>query len=276
MALRTTQQITQYFETFQDTDVVFTKEVIRSIGLLTKNVFLKHGGQQIPCVIYSTSMRGAKVVANVQSDVFGRLSGANTALSLRFSFQPTDKPDPISFYVTCKVAGFSPYGEGKQELNFVSLVYPHRPSDDLISILGHLLETNINSKKRREERIVVTVDNLPKLGLKSKDAVVYIQNVPRKCIVRDLSFGGSLIIIPGFARFLLNRPAVLHLEIEDISESVRLPGSIVRIEPVAERDDIAAIAIAFDETSIPLAYKMRLSEYLSSTRQTSRTAAAGE
>lgn len=276
MALLTAQQITRYFETFQETDVVFTKEVIRSIGLLPKNVFLKHGGRQIPCVIYSSSMTGAKVIANVKSETFVKMAGTNTSISLRFSFQQTDKPDPISFYVTCKIAGFNPYGKGNQELNFVSLVYPHRPSDDLISILGHLLETNINSKKRREERIIVTVDSLPKLGLKSKDALVYIQNVPRKCIVRDLSFGGSLLIIPGFAKFLLQRSVVLHLELEDVSEPVKLAGTIVRIEPVSDRDDIAAIAIAFDEARVPLAYKMRISEYLSSTKQPSRTAAAGE
>lgn len=276
MALLTAQQINRYFEMYQGTDVVFTKEVIRTIGLVAKNVFLKHGGRQVPCVIYSTSMKGAKVIASVKSETFARLTGVNTSVSLRFSFQRPDKPDPISFYVTCKVAGFSPYGQGNQKLNFVSLVYPQRPSDDLISILGHLLETNINSKKRKEERIIVTVDSIPKLGLKSKDALVYIQNVPRKCIVRDLSFGGSLLIIPGFAKFLLNKPVVLHLELEDGASPLRVAGSIVRIEPVAEREDIAAIAIAFDESSVPLAYKMRISEYLSTAKQISRTAESRE
>lgn len=277
MALLTAQQITRYYEMFREVDVIFTKEVIKSVGLLTKNVYLKHVGRQIPCVIYSTSMVGAKIIANVRSETFVRIHNSKNILSLRFSFQQNDKPDPLSFYVTCKIGGFSPYGKDKQELNFVSLSYPQRPSDDLIAVVGNLLETNINSKKRREERIVVTVDVVQKLGLKSKDAVVYIQNVPRKCIVRDLSFGGTRLIIPGLAKFLLNKPAVLHLEFEEVSNPIKLAGSIIRIEPVADREDIAAIAIAFDEQSVPLTYKMRLSEYLSATKQVSKsTAATGE
>ncbi len=274
MALLTAQQITRYYETYHDVDVIFTREVIKSVGLLAKNCYLKHLGRQIPCVIYSTSLSGAKIIANVKSDTFVRIRSSKNAVSLRFSFQQNDKPDPLSFYVTCKIAGFNPYGKENRELNFVSLSYPQRPSDDLIKIVGGLLETNVNSKKRKEERIIVSVDSVQKLGLKSKDAVVYIQSVPRKCIVRDLSFGGTRLIIPGLAKFLQNKPAVLHLEFESKNEPVKLAGSIIRIEPISERDDIAAIAVAFDEQSVPLSYKMRINEYLSATRQSSKSAAA--
>lgn len=277
MALLTAQQISRYYEMFREVDVIFTKEVIHTLGLVTKNCYLKHVGQQIPCVIYSTSMSGAKIVANVKSDTFARLHGTKDLLSLRFSFQQPDKPDPLSFYVTAKIVGFSPYGKDNQELNFVSLTFPQRPSDDLISILGNLLETGVNSKKRKEERIIITVDSTQKLGLKSKDALVFIQNVPRKCIVRDLSFSGARLIIPGLAKFLLNKPAALQLEFEDIARQIRLLGTIIRIEPVADREDIAAIAMAFEEKVVPLPYKMRISEYLSATKQSSKsTAATGE
>lgn len=263
MAVLTGQQITRYYEEYRGVDVIFTKEVINTIGLLTRNVYLKCQGRQIPCVIYSTSMSGAKVVVNVHSALFQHIRDTKTAVSLRLSFQQTDKPNPLFFFVPCKITDYSPYGDGKQKLHFVSLTYPQRPSDDLISRLGGLLETHVNSKRRKEDRITITVDNVSKLGLKSKEAVVYIQNVARKCIVRDISFSGARLIVPGFGKFLFDKPVVLQLEMEEEPSPIELPGRIIRIEPVADREDIAAIAILFVERQVPLPYKMRISEYLS-------------
>lgn len=276
MALLTTQRITRYYEMFREVDVIFTKEVISTLGLLTKNVYLKHQGRQIPCVIYSTSMMGAKIIANVKSDTFARLHSSNGALSLRFSFRQPDKPYPLSFYVPCKIAGFRPYGEADAELNFVSLAFPQRPSDDLIALLGGLLETNVNSKQRKEERIVITAESARKLGLKQREAVVYIQNVARKCVVRDLSFSGARLIVPGYAKFLLEKPASLRLEFEDDSEGALLSGKVIRIDTVAAHDDIAAIAILFDEGGVPLSYKKRISDYLTALAHDAKTAAANE
>jgi hypothetical protein len=49
------------------------------------------------------------------------------------------------------------------------------------------------------------------------------------------------------------------------------------MEPVADREDIAAIAIAFEEKAVPLSYKMRISEYLSTSKQSTKsTVTAGE
>jgi PilZN3 domain/PilZ domain len=268
MALLTAQQISRYFDSFHDVDVVFTKEVIATVGLQTKNIFLKHVGDQIPCVVYSVSMTGAKIVANVRSETFVRIRGGNSLVSLRFAFQQPDRPLPLAFYVNSKIVGYSPYGKENQGLNFISLAYPQRPPDDLIAVLGQLLETSMNSKKRHEERITITADNVQKLGLKSKDTVIYIDGVQRKCIIRDLSFSGARVIVPGTEELLKEKPVALSLELDE-KGAIQLLGKIIRIETVADREDIAAIAILFAEQSVPLGYKMRINDYLSSGRHVS-------
>jgi PilZN3 domain/PilZ domain len=274
MALLTAQQISRYFELFSSIDVTFTREVITTVGLQTKNIFLKHVGQQIPCVIYSVSMTGARVIVNVKSDAFAKIHQNSNAVSLRFSFVQSDRLDPLSFYVNSKIAGFSPYGKGNVELNFVSLAYLQRAPDDLITVLGQLLEANVNAKKRHEERIVVTSENVPKLGLRGNDAVVYIEGVPRKCIVRDLSFSGCRLIIPGIAKFLGDKPATLHLGLDDKSE-IQIEGRIIRTETVSGREDIVAIAILYNESEVPLSYKMRINDYLTAVRQPAGAKAGG-
>jgi len=267
MALLTAQQISRYYDLYQSIDVTFTKEVIQTVGLVTKQVFLKYLGFQLPCIIYSSSMVGAKVIANVKSDLFSQIRNTNNVVSLRFAITEPDKNDPLSFYVTSHVIGYSPYGGGNEELNFVTLSFTQRPPDDLIGTLGQLLEANINAKRRKEERIVITADSLRRLGLLSKDAIVLIQGVPRKCIVRDLSFSGAKLIVTGIGKFLVDKEAVLHLELEDRRRLIEIKGKIVRYDPVEGRRDIAALAVQYDEDQIPLDYKIRVNEFLTMVRQ---------
>ena len=261
MPILTSQQISEYYERFKDTEVTFTKEVIRATGLMTKMVYLKGLGYQWPCIIYSCSMSTAKVVASITPEVYEQIREANNLVSLRFAFKDVEKNDPVLFFVSAKVTGYNPYNKEKPNLNFVSLDFTKRPADDLIAILGQLLDAASNSKKRKEERITLDVQTVKKMGLKSKRAQVYIQGVPRNCIIRDLSFSGAKVIIAGVAKYLIEKEATLKLETTN-NELFSLDGKTIRFEPVEGRKDLAAIAIQFDEDKIPMEYKMAINDYL--------------
>lgn len=261
MPILTSQQITEFYERYKDVEVTFTKEVIRATGLLTKMVYLKGLGYQWPCIIYSCSMSTAKVVASITSEVYEQIREANNLVSLRFAFQDEDKGDPVLFFVSAKVTGYNPYNKEKPNLNFVSLEFTKRPPNDLIAILGQMLDAASNSKKRREERITLDVQTVKKLGLKSKGAQVYIQGVPRNCIIRDLSFSGAKVIIAGVAKFLLEKEATLNFETTD-NEPFSIEGETLRHEPVEGRKDLAALAIQFDEEKVPMEYKMIINDFL--------------
>ena len=261
MALLTSQQLNQYYEKYKNIDVTFTKEVIRAIGLLTKQVFIKCLGYQWPCIIYSSSMSEAKVLANMTPDNFDRIRNANNVVSLRFAFCEADKPDPFTFFVTAKITGFNPYNPDKPNLNFISLLYTQRPPDDLIGILGNLLDVNVNSKKRKEERIIITADSLRKMGLKTKSTKLLVQGIPRNGIIRDLSFSGAKVVIPGIAKFLVDKECSLVLLSTD-NKIITIKGKIVRFEAVEGRKDIAAVAMQFNEDMVPMEYKIMINDYL--------------
>ncbi|MCX7024229.1 MAG: PilZ domain-containing protein [Spirochaetes bacterium] len=261
MSIITSQQITRYYETFKSIDVTFTREVIKSTGLLPPHVFLKCLGDQWPCVVYSTSFEMAKVIASTRTGILERFKKSNNITNLRFCFRLPDKEEPLSFFISAKVAGYAPY-QGGQDLAFLTLQYTQQPPDDLIEILGKLLEANMNSKRRREERILVTADSLRKLRIVSKESFIYIQGVPRRCILRDLSFSGSKIILVGIAKFLSTKECMLRIELDDPRETVDIKGTILRSEDVEGRKDLAALAIRFDETQLPMAYKMHINDFL--------------
>ena len=133
-------------------------------------------------------------------------------------------------------------------------------------MLGKLLEANINAKKRKDKRILITPESIRKLSLKGKEAFIYVESIPRKCIIRDLSFSGAKVLLFGIAKFLINKKAVLRIAFEDIKQPVEIAGEIIRFEPVEGRKDIAAVAIHFNEDKVPMEYKIRINDYLKHTR----------
>ena len=266
MSITTSQQIGKWYELYKAIDVTYTKEIIKSTGLDPRGVFLKCVGEQWPCVVYSSSFSGAKIIASSKQALSERVSKANSLVSLRFSFKFSDKPDPVSFFIGAKVLGYANYTQGGGDLQYVSLQYTQRPPDDFIDIMGRLLEANINSTRRREERILLNPDAMRRLCLVSKDSYIYVQGVPRKCILRDLSFSGAKAIIVGLAKFLVNKECVLRIELDEPRETLDLKGSIVRYEDVEGRKDLTAIAIHFDEQAVPMTFKMHINDYLSQVR----------
>lgn len=261
MSITTSSQITRFYENYKDVDVTFTKEVIRASLLNTKQIYLKLLGYQWPCIIYSSSLSGAKIIANITPTLKKAIQQSKSSISLRFSFLQPDKRDPISFFVPCKIVGFTPYQDGSSDLHFFSLSYTQRPPDDLIEILGRIQEANSAAHNRKEERVIITDEIVRKISLASKGGILLIDGVPRKCIIRDLSFGGSKIILVGIAKFLVNKQITLKLGFTDPAETLDIPGNIIRFEPVQGRNDLSAFAVQFIAEAVPMRYKLRLNAY---------------
>lgn len=267
MGYATSQQLARYYELYQNIDVTFSKEVIKATGLIPQQVYVKALGGQWPCVLNSASLSGAKIIAGIKSGFYEKIQQGNTSVSLRLSFQDPEKSEPMSFFVTSKITGFTQYA-GSPDLIIINIAYTQRPPDDLIEKLGALLEANINSTKRREERIVMTPDAMRKLGILQKETVIFIQGIPRRCILRDLSFSGSKVIMVGIAPFLINKEVVLRIDITEPRLALGVKGTIVRTEDVEGRKDLVALAIKYHEAEIPMGYKMQINAYLSQMRKT--------
>jgi hypothetical protein len=275
MAVLTSQKITVYYERFKDIEVTFTKEIIQVTGLLTQQVHLKCGNYIWPCVIYSGSFQNAKVVANVKSGLLNKLQNANNYVNLRYCFRIPDNANPVTFFVAARVVGTSPYG-GSEDIKMLTLQFTNRPPDDLIEIMGRVLDANVNSSKRKDERIPLTVDNLRKLKILSTESAVLIQGVPRRCILRDLSFSGSKLIMMGLAKFLADKDVALRLDFDDPRENFLIKGKFIRIESVEGKKEMVAIAMAFEDALVPMGFKIRLNDMLTTIRADNRQQSESE
>lgn len=265
MAILTSQQIAKYFELYSRTEITFNRQVIAATGLVPNNVSLKVVDRQWVCLVYASSMVGARVICGVKASFFEDLRQAGNHASLRYSFKQAEKSDPISFFVPSRVTGYTQYNPKNPDVQLVAIEFTQRPPDDLIQILGRLLEANANAQRRKDERIILTPESIKKLGLDSRGFLVYVENVPRKCIVRDLSFGGAKVLVSGIAKFLVNKKASLKLIRTEGAEEVMVPGVIARVEDVEGRRDIVALALKFEDDP-PVSYKLLINSYLTGQR----------
>jgi hypothetical protein len=150
-----------------------------------------------------------------------------------------------------------------------NLQYSQHAPDDLVEIIGRVLDANMNAAKRKEDRIFILPEIMHRLKLLSKDVTVFIDGVPRRCILRDLSFSGAKIVMVGLAKFLVDKPSSLRIEFDDPRESFNVKGKFIRAELVESRKDLVVLAMLFNEP-VPMGYKIRLSDYLNSAKAMSR------
>jgi len=271
MGVLTSQKISVYYEQFKNISVTFTKEIIQATGLLPQQIHLKCGNDFWPCVVYAASFENAKIVANVKTGLLGKLQAANNIISLRFCFRLLGENNPVTFFIPGHVLASAPYGSSK-DVNMFTIQFSNRPPDDFIEIVGRVLDANVNSVKRKDVRIPLTVDNMRKLNILSSESAVFIERVPRRCILRDISFSGSKIIMMGVAKFLLNKDAAIKIEFNDPKEAFLIKGKFVRAENVEGKKEMIALGLTYDEGSVPMSYKIRLNDMLTSSRADFRKA----
>jgi hypothetical protein len=265
MSIITSHEISRFYEQYRQTEVTFNKQVMQATGLLS--VHLKTAGTETRCALYAASMSAAKLlVPDLQASFLLAIQKAGGHLSVRLAFKRLDKPDPLTFYVAGRMTGSTPYNPQNPAAQLVALEFTGRPSDDLIQVLGVLLEANANAQRRREERIIITPETLKRIGFESRDCAVTVEGADRKCILRDVSFGGAKVLVAGLAPTVAGQPVGLKVTRAEGGEQVALWGEVARIEEVSGHPEILALGIKFLGDP-PVAYKMMLSSFLSGGRR---------
>ena len=74
MGIVTSQQLTRYYELYRDKEVTFSKEVIKTLNLDPRQIYIKCTDSQWPCIINSTSFMGAKIIIGSKGGAYSKLS----------------------------------------------------------------------------------------------------------------------------------------------------------------------------------------------------------
>jgi len=266
MGISINHQISRYYDYYRDQEIVFTKANIQILRLDPRQIYVKCNGGQWPCIINSSSLQMATIIVGTASGVYKEIDkNPNVGLSIRYCFLDQSN-NPIHFFVNCSVVDKKPY-HNTNELSVVTLNFIQRPPDDLIERLGELIETNENFKNRKEDRIDINENTIRKLGIEKEETLVYVEGVPRRCIIKDLSFGGAKLLLVGIPKFLVKKQVALRLDFVDTGEIVSVPGIIARSEFLEGRKDIAAVHIQFAPESVPMPYKSHINTFITNFKK---------
>jgi len=263
MSVATSHHISRYYDYYRDKEIVFTKANLKSLRIDPRQIYLKSNGGQWPCIINSSSLQQAKVIIGTASGIYTTVQKNRTApISIRYCFFDQNN-EPIQFSVNCNVLDIKPF-QGSNELAMVTLVFTQRPPDDLILRIGEFIEVNENFQNRKEERIAINENSLRLLNIPKEESYIFIAGVPRKCILKDLSFGGAKAMLVGIPKFLENKSVDLRLFFIDTNEKISLPGIIKNSDFLPGRKDISIVHIEFIPDEIPMTYKFHINSYITS------------
>ncbi len=265
MSIITSHELSRFYEEYRETEVTFNKQVMEATGLLSTH--LKAAGTESRCFLYACSMAAAKLlVPDLREPFFQAIQKAGGHLSVRLTFNRSDKPDPLTFYVAGRMTGATPYNPQNPHAQLVALEFTGRPSDDLIQVLGVLLEANTNAKRRRDERIVITPDTLKRVGLESGTGALTIEGTDHRCLIKDVSFGGAKVLVAGTPPLAAGQPVGLKVVRAEGGEQITLWGELTRAEAVSGHPEILALGIKYLGDP-PVTYKMMLSSFLGGGRR---------
>ena len=267
MGIITSQQLQNYYDFYRDKEVTYTKEVLRTLAVDPRQIYVKCNGAQWPCIINSTSFQIARIIVGTKGGAYAAMAKKDPPpVSLRFYFiQQHDQP--ISFFVTGRITDISPY-MNSTELAVITLTFTQRPPDDLIEKIGSMLEANSNAIRRKDERIIITDDAKRRMNMTRDETIIFLQNVPRRCILRDISFSGAKVILLGIEKFIQGKETILRIHFDEPDEIIQLAGHVVKTSPVEGRPEIIYACLQFDEAAVPTSYRIRINTYLTSMRKT--------
>jgi len=260
MDFLTTQQITDYYERHKTTELTLTKDIIEAAGIVTKQIALKCREDLLPCVIYSLSFSNAKIIADSRTGLVQKLKDANQVGSLRLYFN-NGTANPLVSFVTFKMGWYTPYG-GDKDMALMQLQFTNRPPDDVIIIMGKILDAYANFIKHKEERIPITPETQNKLHIVSPTTFIFIQGFKSPCILRDISFYDAKVIVMVPFEDFKGCEAVLTIDFKEPFRSFSLKGTCTRPEVVKDRKDLTAMSIVFNYDAVPIEYKIRINEYI--------------
>lgn len=263
MGIETSHQISTYYDYFRDKEIVFTKANIKALKADPKGFYLKCNGGQWPCIINSVSLQETKVFVGTSSGVFQQIQKNKQApVSIKFAFYDQNN-ESIQFFVNSTVTECKPY-EGSNDLVIITLQYTQRPSDDLISRVGEFLQVNENFHTKKAEKITLNKETVRLLSLPKEETYIFIGGVPRKCVIKTLSFGGASLMLVGIPKFLVEKPVDLRIFFADTDDKISLQGIVKTADFLPGRKDICMIDVEFVEDSVPMSYKFHINNFITS------------
>ncbi|ACL34347.1 PilZN3 domain-containing protein [Borreliella burgdorferi] len=255
------KKIREYRNKYRDKEIKLSAEIntflnIRSVVNITIDSYSTFG------IIYSISMDSIKIIFD-ENDILSVLAKNKNFCSIRIN-KDLDFKDSSDFFpdFTGNLLSIFTYSYQNKEYKLLKFEFSTCIPEEILFKVGKLFELKFGQNQRIHERIIVDKNSIRRLKIDFDKVFINFNGSKHKCLVKDLSYGGALVII--YFNGILDEDMVADLifSFEFIDKEIFIKGKAKSISVIqTPHGKVFALGISFDESNIPLEYTMIIHNY---------------
>ncbi|WKC75518.1 c-di-GMP-binding receptor PlzA [Borreliella yangtzensis] len=256
------RKIRDYGTKYRGKEIKMSTE-INSFLNLRNTIEMRVGTYSVIGVIYSISMDSLKLIFQ-EDTVLPALAKNKNLGSIQLKKNSDPKSSRAFFpFLSVKLLSASAYSSQDKEYNLLALEFLSPMPEEIAIKVGKLLDLKLGQNQRIHERIVVDKDSIRKLKIDSDKAFIKFNGSKHKCLIKDLSYGGALVISSFDYGGDVKEDAIdLIFSFEFMDKEIFIEGKSKSLSVIqTPNGKFFALGIAFDEDKIPLEYTMLIHDY---------------
>ncbi|AHH08700.1 PilZ domain-containing protein [Borrelia anserina] len=255
------RKIKDYETKYRGKEIKMSTE-INSFLNIKNSVELRVGTYVSRGVIYSISMNAIKLILQ-EDEILPVLAQNGNSGSIQLTNFDSSGDD--SFFIpslVVKLVNTSSCSVQDKEYNLLTLDFLSPIPEEFAVKIGKLLDLKLGQNQRIHERIIISKDSLRKLNIDSDKAFVEVKGVKYKCLIKDLSYGGALLISYFDYEVIDESNIDLTLSFNIAGKEVSILGKTRNLSVIqTPNGKVLALGVAFCEEKIPLDYTMLIHDY---------------
>ncbi|WKC58268.1 PilZN3 domain-containing protein [Borrelia sp. P9F1] len=255
------RKIKDYESKYRGKEIKMSTEISSFLNI-RNTVEMKVGSYVVYGVIYSVSMNSIKIIFQEDTVLPTLAKNKNTG---NIQLKRFDDFEDNSFFISplsVRLANTSDYPSQERHYNLLTLDFLSPMPEEFAIKVGKLLDLKIGQNQRIHERIVVDKDSLRKLRLNSDRTFIEFNGVKHRCLIKDLSYGGALLISYFDYEEVEEKEIDLILNFNIADKEVLIKGKARNLSVIqTPNGKVLALGVAFYEEEIPLEYTMLIHDY---------------
>ncbi len=254
MATLGTTALQVLYQDYLTTELTYVKDVADALGLLPAESTVKLQTVLYPCLVHSASFQSAKVLMRLTPEQAITVQIGSKVVTLTLVLLDSRKAKKELYQFNGSFQVVQKHLAGDNEIVFLaSITFSHRPHEVFLQAHGSSLNLKKEAQARQQDRIALTPETMGILGLSSLNTTVVIDKIERKCLMREVSYGGSRVVLTGAGQFLSEKPFELVFP-HTSHGNILIPGMVSRAENMESHRGLAQLALTFTPGKVPVAY----------------------
>ncbi|WP_418457414.1 PilZ domain-containing protein [Borreliella andersonii] len=255
------RKIREYRNKYRDKEVKLSAG-INSFLNLSNTVKMRIDTYSACGIIYSISIDSIKLILKEDALFLAKAKNKNLGYIELGKNQNANNSSDFYPLLPVKLLSFSSYSLKDKEYNLLKFEFSTSMPEEILIKLGKLLELKFGQNQRIHERIIVDKNSIRRLKIDFDKVFIDFNGLKYKCSVRDLSYGGALVIV-AFDGDLNKNIIDLIFSFELMDKEIFIRGKLISSGTIqTSSGKVFAFGIAFDENNTPLEYTMIIYNYL--------------